>query len=192
MLGIDTDNDSAFLNDTLFNYCKDEGITLTRSRAYHKNDQAWVEQKNGSVVRKLVGYGRLEGLSATAALRRLYESSRLYTNYFQPSFKLTGKTRCGARVHKIYDDPLTPFTRLRTRPDPFANVWPMLLGWLEEQPDMEAKTMLKRLQASGHGHFPDGQLRTLQPRVRVWRMQIVRHFVYDAEDMTVPTATTLS
>ena len=73
VLGVDTDNDSAFLNDTLFNYCRDQGITLTRSRAYHKNDQAWVEQKNGSIVRKLVGYGRLEGLSATA-LRRLYET----------------------------------------------------------------------------------------------------------------------
>jgi hypothetical protein len=58
----------------------------------------------------------------------------------------------------------------RSRPDPFANVWPMLLNWLEEQPDMEAKVMLKRLQASGHGEFPDGQLRTLQRRVRVWRM----------------------
>jgi hypothetical protein len=100
LLGVDTDNDSAFLNDTLFNYCRDQGITLTRSRAYHKHDQAWVEQKNGSIVRKLVGYGRLEGLSATAALRRLYETSRLYTNFFQPSFKLTSKTRCGARVQR--------------------------------------------------------------------------------------------
>ena len=68
----------------------------------------------------------------------------------------------------------------------------MLLGWLEEQPDMEAKTMLKRLQASGHGNFPDGQLRTLQRRVRVWRMQIVKHLVYGTEDVTVPTAATLS
>ena len=58
LLGVDTDNDSAFLNDTLFNYCKEQGITLTRSRAYHKNDQAWVEQKNGSIVRKLVGFLR--------------------------------------------------------------------------------------------------------------------------------------
>jgi hypothetical protein len=71
-------------------------------------------------------------------------------------------------------------------------MWPMLLGWLEEQPDMEAKTMLKRLQASGHGNFPDGQLRTLQRRVRIWRMQIVKHLVYGTEDVTVPTAATLS
>ena len=73
LLGLDTDNDSAFLNDTLFAYCSNYSIEFTRSRAYQKNDQAWVEQKNGAIVRKLIGYGRLEGLTATAAWRRLYE-----------------------------------------------------------------------------------------------------------------------
>jgi len=66
----------------------------------------------------------------------------------------------------------------RTRQDPFAEVWPVLLGWLEERPDMEAKEMLKRLQASGYGEFPDGQLRTLQRRVRLWRMRMVQQLVY--------------
>lgn len=66
----------------------------------------------------------------------------------------------------------------RSRPDPFATVWPVLLGWLEEKPDMEAKSMLKRLQASGYGDFPDGQLRALQRRVQVWRKQIVQQLVY--------------
>ena len=61
LLGIDTDNDSVFMNETIRDYCQAEGIAFTRSRAYHKNDQAWVEQKNGAVVRRLVGYGRLEG-----------------------------------------------------------------------------------------------------------------------------------
>ena len=70
-LGLDTDNDSAFMNNTLYEYCQKHGIVFTRSRAYRKNDQAWVEQKNGAIVRKLIGYGRLEGLSETAALRRL-------------------------------------------------------------------------------------------------------------------------
>ena len=69
----------------------------------------------------------------------------------------------------------------RTRPDPFAAVWPVLLGWLEERPDMEAKSMFKQLQASGFGEFPDGQLRTLQRRVRVWRKQIVQQLVYGTE-----------
>lgn len=68
----------------------------------------------------------------------------------------------------------------------------MLLDWLEEQPDMEAKTMLKRLQKSGHGNFLDGQQGTLQRRARVWRTQIVKHLLYGAEDVTVPTAATLS
>jgi len=88
MLGVDTDNDSAFMNQTVFDYCKDNGLEQTRSRAYKKNDQAWVEQKNGAIVRRLVGYGRLSGLAATQALAQLYSASRLCVNFFQPSFKL--------------------------------------------------------------------------------------------------------
>ncbi len=112
MAGIDTDNDSAFMNQTVFDYCQDHHLEQTRSRAYKKNDQAWVEQKNGSIVRRLVGYGRLSGMSATQALAQLYDSSRLYINYFQPSFKLKSKTRDGARVHKVYHPPMTPCDRL--------------------------------------------------------------------------------
>ena len=78
--------------------------------------------------------------------------------------------------------------RWRTRPDPFAAVWPVLLGWLEERPDMEAKVMLKRLQSSGFGEFPDGQLRTLQRRVRVWRKQIVQQLVYGTETQSAQSA----
>jgi hypothetical protein len=81
-------------------------------RAYHKNDQAWVEQKNGAVVRRLAGYGKLSGLTAAATMQRLYESARLYVNFFQPSFKLESKRRDGALVHKRYHPPLTPYQRL--------------------------------------------------------------------------------
>jgi hypothetical protein len=112
MLGVDTDNDSAFMNQTVFDYCKGKGLEQTRSRAYKKNDQAWVEQKNGAIVRRLVGYGRLTGLGATAALAQLYAASRLYVNFFQPSFKLKSKTRDGARVSKKYHRPATPCDRL--------------------------------------------------------------------------------
>ena len=105
------------MNATLWSYCRQQGIVFTRSRAYHKNDQAWVEQKNGAIVRKLIGYGRLQGLSATAALRRVYEASRLYINFFQPSFKLKSKHRQGARVHKTYHLPETRYRRLVTRED---------------------------------------------------------------------------
>lgn len=71
-----------------------------------------MEQKNGSVVRRLVGYGRLSGADARNALAQLYASSRLYINFFQPSFKLKSKTRDGARVRKVYFAPATPCDRL--------------------------------------------------------------------------------
>lgn len=112
MLGVDSDNDSTFMSECVFDYCKRLGLVQTRSRAYRKNDQAWVEQKNGAVVRRLVGYGRLSGAVATKALAQLYASSRLYINFFQPSFKLKSKTRDGARTHKVYFEPATPCDRL--------------------------------------------------------------------------------
>ena len=112
VLGIDSDNDSAFLNDTLLSYCQQQKLEFTRSRAYHKNDQAWIEQKNGAVVRRFVGYGRLAGVVAGQCLAQLYQAVRLYVNYFQPSFKLLSKTREGAKVKKSYHKPLTPCERL--------------------------------------------------------------------------------
>ena len=112
MLGLDVDNDSAFINETVVDYCRDRKIELTRSRAYKKNDQAWIEQKNGSVVRRLVGYGRLEGAAAAEALGTLHEVARLYVNFFQPSFKLKSKVRNGAKVTKKYHIPATPYERL--------------------------------------------------------------------------------
>jgi hypothetical protein len=110
--GFDTDNGGEFMNETVAAYCHTHGIPCTRSRPYHKNDQAWIEQKNGSVVRRLVGYRRLEGLAAAAALSRLYAASRLFVNFFQPSFKLASKTRVGAKVRKTYHAPETPYARL--------------------------------------------------------------------------------
>ncbi len=110
--GFNSDNDSAFINDTVVSFCRAKHLQFTRSRAYRKNDQAWVEQKNGSVVRRLVGYGRLQGRAATLALARLYAVARLYVNFFQPSFKLKSKTREGAHVIKRYSVPMTPCERL--------------------------------------------------------------------------------
>lgn len=110
--GFDTDNGGEFMNEAVAAYCREHGIPCTRSRPYHKNDQAWVEQKNGSVVRRLVGYRRLEGLAAAEALSRLYAASRLFVNFFQPSFKLASKARVGAKVRKTYHAPETPCARL--------------------------------------------------------------------------------
>ena len=77
-----------------------------------KNDRAWIEQKNGAVVRKLLGYRRFEGLAAARAIARLYGASRLFVNFFQPSFKLAFKQRDGAKGSKRYHPPLTPYERL--------------------------------------------------------------------------------
>ena len=262
LLGLDVDNDSAFINQTLMDYCGDRKIELTRSRAYKKNDQAWIEQKNGAVVRRMVGYGRLEGTAAVAVLAELHESARLYVNFFLPSFKLISKSRDGAKVAKKYDTPATPYERLlandrvtdehkeylretfagldpllllkriratqckiagievrsgtveptetsqkleefvgnlgiawkagevrsthrkpntgprywRTRADPFENTWPTIEGWLNEQPDLNAKELFQRLHANGVEIQP-GQLRTLQRRVKTWRTDIARRLI---------------
>ena len=116
LLGFDTDNDAVFMNETVRDYCQSNGIEFTRCRPYRKNDQAWVEQKNGAVVRRAVGYRRYEGLAAAATLARLYAAMRLFVNYFQPSFKLVGKAREGAKVRKRYHAPATPYQRLLAEP----------------------------------------------------------------------------
>jgi hypothetical protein len=273
--GLDVDNGSEFLNDALVRYCATQSIEFTRSRPYHKNDQAWIEQKNGSVVRRLVGYRRLEGLAAVEALSRLYRASRLFVNFFQPSFKLKEKSRFGARVVKRYHTPETPCTRLltsnaiseqvksqlrsiaerldplqlldeirrmqshlallaegaqphtpaplkddlsrflsglstawhqgevrathcklarpprhwRTRQDPFALVWPTVLKWLELDPDQTGKDLLERLQREYPGVFPDGQLRTLQRRLKEWRSLMARKLIFGVQQGTAIPST---
>ena len=112
VLGIDSDNDSVFINETLVQYCAERGIEFTRSRAYRSNDQAWIEQKNGSVVRRFVGHDRYSGQVAGQTMAYLYEALRLYVNFFQPSFKLIDKTRDGAATVKRYSQPATPCDRL--------------------------------------------------------------------------------
>lgn len=112
ILGINSDNDSAFINETLSSYCKLEGIIFTRSRVHHKNDQAWIEQKNGAVIRKIVGHERFSGIVAGQAMAHLFQTMRLYVNYFQPSFKLRERIRDGAKVRKLYHLPATPCEQL--------------------------------------------------------------------------------
>lgn len=262
--GIDTDNGSEFINESLVAFCAERRIEFTRSRPYRKNDQAWVEQKNSSVVRRLVGHGRLEGIAGAETLARLYNASRLFVNFFQPSFKLLDKRRVGSRTSKRYRTPETPCSRLlaseaidevtkqqlravlvtldplrlldeirtvqthlagladgqqlhalphrdadldrflqslgtawkageirpthqtaprsrrywRTREDPFVAVWPEVLLWLEREPDRTAKELLERLQEKNPGAFGNGQLRTLQRRVKAWRRAAARRLIF--------------
>jgi hypothetical protein len=115
--GVDFDNDSAFMNDVVVPWCREQKLEVTRSRAYKKNDQAFVEQKNGAVVRRLMGYGRFDGADTTSVMARLYAAARLYINFFQPSFKLKEKRREGAKVIKRYHAPSTPYERALVHPE---------------------------------------------------------------------------
>jgi hypothetical protein len=273
--GLDTDNDSVFLNETVLGFCQENGIEFTRSRAYRKNDQAWIEQKNGAVVRRLTGYHRLAGVPATAALNRLYAASRLFVNFFQPSFKLASKERDGAKVRKRYHAPASPYQRLlasdampaeakarlrnvfasldplrlldeiraaqgvlchlasgreiasverdrdaeldrflkslstawrdgevrpthrkepatrrywRTRCDPFEEVWPTVRTWLEQEPERTAKELFQRLQIERAGAFTNGQLRTLQRRVKAWRSEMARQLVFAGVELAAASS----
>ena len=264
LLGIDTDNGSEFVNTDMVAFCKANNIEFTRSRPYRKNDQAWIEQKNGSVVRRLVGYGRLEGVAATSGLGRLYAASRFFVNFFQPSFKLAEKKRVGSHVSKRYHPPETPCARLlsspkvsdetkqrlrdvaasldplrlldeiraaqhnimglasglvqhvpqrgddelagflkglasawkdgevrpthrpepkprrhwRTRKDPLEAVIADVRIWFDSEPERTGREFLDRLQRENPGVFGDGQLRTLQRRVKGWRRELARKLVF--------------
>lgn len=246
-------------------------ITFTRCRPYKKNDQCHVEQKNGSLVRRWVGYDRFEGSAACRQLATLYGVFRLYVNFFQPSLKLISKERQGSKVLKKYDKAQTPYQRVmdsaevaeemkaqlrrqyqqldpvallrqlegyqdslwqyawrpadwsadselpnapiglpagsnptdeviteeqlpkpeqrtyrhsgkgskhhlvkhtwRTRPDPFVLAREQIEQRLEAEPGLCAKELLQSLQQEYPGQFNDGQLRTLQRRVKQWREQ---------------------
>jgi len=112
LLELHTDNGGEFLNYPLQEYCRAAGIRTSRGRPYRKNDQAFVEQRNGSVVRRWVGYDRYRSKAACTLLHRLYAALRPYVNFFQPVQKLVHKERERAKVHKRYDAPRTPYQRL--------------------------------------------------------------------------------
>jgi IS30 family transposase len=275
LLGLDTDNGGEFLNYQLLEYCLAEEITFTRARPYRKNDQCHVEQKNGDIVRRYIGYDRYDGVEPCRIMNALYERLRLYVNFFQPSLKLVKKVRDGARVSKFYDEAKTPYQRIlaselvaddikttlrgrfeqldpvrllwqieqlqdalwrhaniatslvvdsdrttiqpkmsrngeqlpvpvapthsevpepvvrkrrqyrrtkrlpiyrywRTRKDPFAAVWPEIEVQLAKTPNVTGKMLFEWLCQRHPGAFKPGQLRTLQRRVREWRLKLAK------------------
>lgn len=117
LLGLDSDNGGEFINDLLYRYCLSEKITFTRSRPYQKNDQAHVEQKNWSVVRRLIGYDRFETETEQNLLENIYENLRLYANFFQPVLKLVSKEHVDKKLIKRYDQAATPFQRVLAAED---------------------------------------------------------------------------
>jgi hypothetical protein len=138
VLSIDSDNGGEFINNRLFEYCQNERIGFTRSRPYKKDDNAHIEQKNWTHVRKIIGWDRYDTPEAVQAMNDLYAHQlRLYMNLFQPSVKLRERVRKGSRRTRRYDPPLTaldrllrmpgidraklePLVQLRARLDPFA------------------------------------------------------------------------
>lgn len=112
LLGLDSDNGGEFINQHLYNYCVREKITFTRSRSYKKNDSCHVEQKNWSIVRRVVGYDRYTSHAAMECLELVYSNLRQYVNFFQPTMKLVSKTRHGAKVYRVYDTAQTPYQRV--------------------------------------------------------------------------------
>jgi len=115
--GLDSDNGSEFINAHVWTFCTDHQVQFTRGRPYKKDDNAHVEQKNWTHVRRLVGWDRIDTPEAVALLDELYRRQwRWMMNLFQPSVKLLRKERIGSRVRRVYDDPTTPLDRLLREP----------------------------------------------------------------------------
>ena len=113
LLGMDSDNGSEFINYHLKTFCDQKGIQLTRGRPYKKDDNAHIEQKNFTHVRKILGYLRYDSLAAQKAINELYQNElRIFQNLFLPSMKLIKKSRVGSKLMRSYDKPQTPLERV--------------------------------------------------------------------------------
>jgi hypothetical protein len=163
LLGVDSDNGSEFINAHLLRYCRAEQITFTRSRAWRKNDNCFVEQKNYSVVRRAVGDARYDTLEQLRLLNKLYSVLRLYTNFFQPVMKLIAKERNGAKVRKTYDKPQTPYRRVLNSPAVAEDAKAVLRTQYAKLNPAELKRQISRLQ--------DHLLKTAAARARVQKRQ---------------------
>jgi hypothetical protein len=116
------DNGSEFINNATELWCAKEQVPFTRSRNHTKNDNCFVEQKNGAVVREYLGYDRLEGFEEQALLAAVYTHLTPLLNFFMPTQKLKTKTRVGSKETKVYDEPRSPFQRLMEHPE-LPQVW---------------------------------------------------------------------
>lgn len=113
LLGLDSDNGSEFINWHLQRWCQQNRIQLTRGRPYKKDDNAHIEQKNWTHVRKLLGWERYDSQAAVEAINDLYRRElRLWLNLYLPSVKLLKKVRVGSKVRRVYDQAQTPFERV--------------------------------------------------------------------------------
>lgn len=143
-----TDNDSAFINEPLQNWCAQHSIQFSRSRPYHSNDTCYVEQKNYNIVRQAVGYARYETEEEVALIAMLYEKLRLLVNFFYPSMKLLHKIRPQptARIRKIYDKPCSPAQRLLQCPEVAESVKIELHRQMRQLDPFRLKAEIARIQ----------------------------------------------
>ena len=146
ILGFDSDNGSEFINDELIRYCEKEQITFTRARPYRKNDSCYIEQKNWSVIRRTVGYGRHDTEEELRVLNQLYSNLRLYVNYFQPVRKLIHKERMGSKIKKRYDVAQTPYRRALSSPHIPDEIKVRLTTLYDKLNPAELKREISRLQ----------------------------------------------
>lgn len=146
--GIDSDNGSEFINHHLYKRCAQRSIQFTRGRPYKKDDNAHIEQKNWTHVRKLMGWDRYDSQDAVDAMNDLYQNElRLFQNLFLPSMKLVEKKRIGSRLKRVYDTPQTPLERVLASPDGDRDKITRLKGLSETVNPFElSKTIEKKLE----------------------------------------------
>lgn len=145
LTGIDSDNGTEFINGNMKRYAQRRNITFTRSRPYKKNDNAHIEQKNFTHVRKIIGYARFDTKEQQAMMNELYRNElRLYINYFQPSQKLIKKERVGSRIKRIYDKPKTPYQRVLESTDVTERVKQQLTKHYEQLNPFHLKREIDR------------------------------------------------
>ncbi len=180
LFGLDSDNGSEFINWHLQGWCERNRIQLTRGRPYKKDDNAHIEQKNWTHVRKLLGWERYDTAEAIEAINALYRNElRLWLNLFLPSVKLAKKVSVGSKLRRRYDRPRTPFERVRGCPqadretvarleewrrrlDPFElasqierkleRIYRLANGRLSPRPEPETAAGTKRHQRRGNGY----------------------------------------
>jgi Integrase core domain len=143
---IHPDNDSAMINDLLLDWCRETGLRMSRSRPYKKNDNAWVEQKNWTHVRKVVGYRRYDSTTELRLLNEIYTLARLYHNFFQPALKLREKIRVGGRIKRVYEKARTPLERLLTSGQITKKISQQLRAQYEQLNPAQLRRELQRLQ----------------------------------------------
>ena len=149
LLGFDCDNGGEFLNYHLMRHLMErkQPVQFTRSRAYHKDDNAHIEQKNWTHIRQWLGYDRLDNPKVVPLLNNLYANEwRLFHNFFCPSVKLIAKERIGSKTIKHHDSPKTPYQRITESPHIRETVKRSLIKQLEKlNPFLLRKIMDKKL-----------------------------------------------